>query len=537
VMTQAPADRDPEAPADVLADAARARGELERFFALSLDMLCVANFDGCFTRVNPAFERVLGYSRGELLREPFMSFVHPEDHHATLGEFESILSGSETRAFENRYRCADGGYRWLQWSSITDRDAGLVYAVARDVTEAKHAEKKLRVLLGEQAALRRVATVVAREGEHAEVFAVVAEEVGQLLGADGAGLVRYEPDGHGVVVGTWSRAGAHPVAPGSTVELDSETGVGLVYRTGQAGRCEHFEGGEGSMAQQLKQFGFRSSIAAPIHVEGRMWGALGVATTGDDPLPEHAEWRLGRFTELVAQALANADAREQLAASRARLVEAGDAERRRLERNLHDGAQQRLVALSLLVRHARSRLPADPDDARRLLDTAGDELAAGLEDLRELARGIHPAVLSDRGLAAALEEVAQRAPFPVQVASVPAERLPESVEVAAYYLVSEALTNTAKYAEASSATLSISRVDERVVIEVGDDGIGGADLAHGSGLRGLDDRLGALGGRLEIDSPRGEGTTIRATIPVRSDLAQGAAVDRPLGPGDVRAQR
>jgi len=515
VMTQAPADRDPEAAADVLADAARARGELERFFALSLDMLCVANFDGFFTRVNPAFERVLGYSREELLGKPFMSFVHPEDHDATPGEFESILGGGETRAFENRYRRADGSYRWLQWSSITDRDAGLIYAVARDVTEAKHAEKKLRVLFGEQAALRRVATVVACEGEHAEVFAV-AEEVGQLLGADGAGLVRYEPDGHAVVVGSWSRSGAHPVAPGSIVELDSETGVGLVYRTGQAGRCDHFEGGEGSMAHRLKEFGFRSSIAAPIHVEGRMWGALGVATTGDDPLPEHAEWRLGRFTELVAQALANADAREQLAASRARLVEAGDAERRRLERNLHDGAQQRLVALSLLVRHAQSRLPAHPDEARRLLDTAGDELAAGLDDLRELARGIHPALLSDRGLAAALEEVAQRAPFPVRVASVPAERLPESLEVAAYYLVSEALTNTAKYAEASSATLSILRGDERVVIEVGDDGIGGADLTRGSGLRGLDDRIGALGGRLEIDSPRGQGTTIRATIPVRA---------------------
>jgi signal transduction histidine kinase len=216
----------------------------------------------------------------------------------------------------------------------------------------------------------------------------------------------------------------------------------------------------------------------------------------------------------VAQALANADAREQLAASRARLVEAADAERRRLERNLHDGAQQRLVALSLLVRQAESRLPGHPDDARELLGTAGEELAAGLEDLRELARGIHPAVLSQRGLPAALNEVAERAPFRVEVASVPAERLPESVEVAAYYLVSEALTNTAKYAQASSARLAISRVDDRVIVEVGDDGVGGADLARGSGLRGLDDRIGALGGRLVIDSPEGRGTTIRATIPV-----------------------
>ena len=509
------ADRDPEAPSDLIADAARARDELERFFALSLDMLCVADSGGIFTRVNPAFERALGYARDELVGAPFMSFVHPEDHDATLAEFESILTGRETRAFENRYRRADGGYRWLQWSSITDREAGLIFAVARDVTDAKHAEKKLRMLLGEQAALRRVATVVAREGEHAEVFAVVAEEVAQLLGADGAGLVRYEPDGHGVVVGTWTRSGAHPVETGTVVELESETAAGLVYRTGQAGRCEHFEGGEGSMAQMLDRFGFRSSIGAPIRVEGRMWGALAVATTGDEPFPEHTEWRLGRFTELVAQALANADAREQLAASRARLVEAGDAERRRLERNLHDGAQQRLVSLSLLVRHAQGRLPEHPHDARRLLDTASQELAAGLEDLRELARGIHPAMLSERGLAAALEEVAQRAPFPVDVTDVPAERLPESVEVAAYYLVSEALTNAAKYAQASSAKLAVSRTEERVVVEVGDDGIGGADLAGGSGLRGLDDRSRALRGRLEIDSPPGGGTTIRATIPVR----------------------
>ena len=503
------------APSDVLADAARARDELERFFALSLDMLCVANFDGVFTRVNPAFEQALGYSHDEVVGARFMGYVHPEDHDATLGEFESILSGGETRAFENRYRRADGSYRWLQWSSTTDREAGLIYAAARDVTEGKHAEKKLRVLLSEQAALRRVATIVAREGEHAEVFTVVAEEVAQMLGADGAGVVRYEPDGHGLVVGTWTRSGPHPVVTGSVVDLESETAAGLVYRTGQAARCEHFAGAEGSMGRMLEQFGFRSSIGAPIHVEGRMWGALAVATTDDKPLPEHAEWRLGRFTELVAQALANADAREQLAASRARLVEAGDAERRRLERNLHDGAQQRLVSLSLLVRHAQARLPEHPDDARRLLDTAGDELAAGLADLRELARGIHPAVLSDRGLAAAVHELGTRAPFSVHVMSVPADRLPESVEVAAYYLVSEALTNTAKYAEASSASITISRTDGRVVVEVGDDGIGGADLTGGSGLRGLDDRIAALGGYLEIDSPRGEGTTIRATIPVR----------------------
>jgi signal transduction histidine kinase len=198
-------------------------------------------------------------------------------------------------------------------------------------------------------------------------------------------------------------------------------------------------------------------------------------------------------------------------------VQASDAERRRLERNLHDGAQQRLIALSLTLRHAQSRIAANPDAARGLLDTAGDELAAALTDLRELANGIHPGVLSERGLADGLTAVAQRAPFPVEIASVPAERLPESVEIATYYLVSEALTNSAKYAQASVASVAVSRVGDRAVIEITDDGIGGADLTKGSGLRGLGDRIGALGGRLAIDSPSGRGTTIRATIPLRPE--------------------
>jgi signal transduction histidine kinase len=198
---------------------------------------------------------------------------------------------------------------------------------------------------------------------------------------------------------------------------------------------------------------------------------------------------------------------------RARLVEASDAERRRLERNLHDGAQQRLLALSLKLRLAQARVAADPNEAQRLLDNAGEELAAALAELRELARGIHPAVLSERGLAAALAGVVQRAPVPVEIEALPDQRLPESVEVAAYYLVSEALTNVAKYASASAAKVEVSRVGDRAIVEVADDGIGGADLTRGSGLRGLADRIGALGGELVVESRQGAGTIIRATIP------------------------
>jgi signal transduction histidine kinase len=243
-----------------------------------------------------------------------------------------------------------------------------------------------------------------------------------------------------------------------------------------------------------------------------VWGALAVAVR-EPPLAEGSEQRLARFSELVAQALANADARDQLAASRARLVEASDTERRRLERNLHDGAQQRLLALSLTMRLVQRRLDRDSHEAHGLLDTAVAELLEALSELRDLARGIHPAVLSERGLAAALQGVAQRAPLPVEIEEVPDQRLPESVEVAAYYVISEALANVAKYAHASTATITVRRSDARVIVEVTDDGIGGADLTRGSGLRGLADRIGALGGRLVVNSPPSAGTTIRATIP------------------------
>jgi signal transduction histidine kinase len=205
---------------------------------------------------------------------------------------------------------------------------------------------------------------------------------------------------------------------------------------------------------------------------------------------------------------------EELAASRARIVAAGDVERRRLERNLHDGAQQRLVALSLSLRLALQRLDSDPAAARDALAEAGDELAVALDELRELARGLHPAVLTERGLRAAVEALADRVPAPVDLADIPDERLPEPVEAAAYYLIAEALTNVTKYADATAVRIRLAASDASVVVEVSDDGVGGADPATGSGLRGLADRVEALGGSLEVTSPAGAGTTLRAEVPV-----------------------
>ena len=203
----------------------------------------------------------------------------------------------------------------------------------------------------------------------------------------------------------------------------------------------------------------------------------------------------------------------ELAASRARIVTAGDVERRRLERNLHDGAQQRLVALSLSLRIALMKLDADPTAARAALASADDELALALDELRELARGLHPAVLSDRGLRVAVESLADRMPISVEIAELPDERLPEPVEAAAYYLIAEALTNVTKYAQASKVLVRVAASDESLLVEVSDDGVGGADPASGSGLRGLADRVEALGGSLEVVSPAGAGTSLRAEIP------------------------
>ena len=496
--------------ADALERALRAEDELERFFELSIDMLCVASFEGYFTRVNPAFERVLGYGAEEIMREPYLSFVHPEDRQATLAELEALARGAGTVSFENRYRTRDGEYLWLQWTSIPDVEHRSVYAVARDVTDAKAAEAELRTLVAAQSALRRVATLVAREGSHSEVFELVTEEVGRLLDVESASIVRFHGDETGLVIGGWSDPDAPRLPPGSAVPLTGETASGLVYRTAAAARVD----AGGSLAPSLQQLGFRSAVGAPIHLEGQLWGAVVASTASERAFADDAEKRLSDFAELVAQALANADARDELAASRARIVEASDAERRRLERNLHDGAQQRLVTLALTLRLAEARVVSDPDAARAMLAGAREELSCALAELRELAHGLHPGVLSEHGLRPALDAAAERAALPVEIAAVPDERLPEPVEVAAYYLVSEALTNVAKYAEASSARVSVSRDDGRVVVEVADDGVGGADVGAGSGLRGLADRVGALNGTLTVESPRGRGTRIRAEIPV-----------------------
>ncbi len=386
--------------------------------------------------------------------------------------------------------------------------------LAAVTAERVRAEEAQRALAGEQAALRRVATLVAGEASPGRVFEQVTEEVGRLLGLPGANVMQYDGERMATVVGAWSQTGKPRFPVGETFGVDGDTAVARVVRSGGPARVERYDAATGTLAATVLSAGYRSAVAAPVNVGGRIWGVLVAVSTSEEPLPDGLEQRLCDFADLVAQALANADAYEKLAASRARLVEVGDAERRRLERNLHDGAQKRLVSDALGLNMVSARLESDPKSAQEMLANAQADLAKGLDELRELARGIHPVVLTDRGLGAALDALVARAPLPVEIETLPDERLAAPIEAAAYYVVAESVTNVAKYAHASSATVSIARTNGAATVTVSDDGIGGADPAAGSGLRGLAARVEALNGRLEIDSPRGGGTRIRAEIPL-----------------------
>jgi signal transduction histidine kinase len=386
--------------------------------------------------------------------------------------------------------------------------------LAAVTAERVRAEAAQRALAGEQAALRRVATLVAGEASPGRVFERVTEEVGRLIGLPGVNVMHYDGERTATVVGAWSEHGKPRFPVGETFNVDGDTAVARVVKSGEPARVERYDAATGTLAATVHSAGYRSAVAAPVNVGGGIWGVLVAVSTSDEALPDGLEQRLCDFADLVAQALANADAYEKLAASRARLVEVGDAERRRLERNLHDGAQQRLVSVAVGLNMVAARIESDPQAARDMLTNAQADLARGLDELRELARGIHPVVLTERGLGAALDALAARAPLPIEIESLPDERLSAPIEAAAYYVVAESVTNVAKYAHASSATVSIARSNGAATVIVSDDGIGGADPALGSGLRGLAARVEALNGRLEIDSPRGGGTRIRADIPL-----------------------
>jgi PAS domain S-box-containing protein len=641
----------------------RAERELTGFFDLSVDLLCIAGADGYLTRVNPAFERALGYTSEELLSQPLLAFIHPDDQERTSEAIDHLRRTGAIIDFENRYVSSDGSVRWLQWSCRRVPEEGPTYAVGRDVTESRQASN-------EQAALRRVATLVAEGAGPPETFTAVATELGQLVGADLTVVLRLATDDAVTIVGGWT-ASTLEVPIGRRFTLVG-TGVGVaIARTRRAARTERFDGPPGSMPAFFRGLGMQAGVGAPITVDGRLWGVIvavartpaalgagsedrvaaftelvvtavanaqarvelrshadeqaalrrvatlvardapveevfaavveevgrllradaallcrfdmrGLTTTAwnwsaagaqvqkepsappgpevaslvyesahavrldqgtlreadlrsavgapivvadrvsgaivafgrAEPLPQDAEERLAAFTGLVATAIANAAMRAELRASRARIVASADETRQRIERDLHDGAQQQLVSLALKLRAAQSAVPPDLGELATDLDRVAAGLQAALDELQEYARGIHPAILAKGGLGAALRTVARRSAVPVELSMQTIGRLPESIEVAAYYVVSEALANAAKHAHASRVFVDAG-VDGGVMrVRVRDDGIGGAGLGQGSGLVGLKDRVEALGGTIAVESPIGVGTTIDVSIPL-----------------------
>jgi PAS domain S-box-containing protein len=649
--------------------------ETERIFEMSLDLLCVIGFDGRFKRVNPAFERTLGYSREALASRPEFDFAHPDDLESWRQILSALRRGEQVGQFENRNICSDGSVRWLEWSARAVPEEGLIYAVARDITESRRAAE-------EQAALRRVATLVARGGTPSAVLGIVAEEAGRLISTDIAMIARYGPgasatgvvgwrrDGKSVALGTDVKLGGrnvaslvfsqgHParvdsyeaasgevarwaqgtgirssvgvpirvegqlwgvmtvslereevlppdtedrllgftdlaataianaeareelhhvaaeqtglrrvatlvargVAPtvvftavaaevatvlpgvdlalvgrytpdrsiefvggwsglgeadwvGKTVSIGGHNVTTAVFETGQPARVDHLQDDATAVTAVARESGARSSAGAPINVEGQLWGVMTVAAVQEDRLPPGIEHELAGFTELVATAIANTQAREELAASRARLVTAADESRRRIVRDLHDGAQHGLVQTIITLNLAqRAQDRGESKQARALFGEALGHAEHANTDLRELAQGILPSVLARGGLAASVEELTERLRLPISV-QVARDRFSPEIEASAYFVVAEALTNLAKHSRARSGAVAAWIEDKQLHVDISDDGVGGA-RPDGGGLRGLADRVAALGGQVRIDSPPGRGTHVTATLPLK----------------------
>jgi signal transduction histidine kinase len=366
-------------------------------------------------------------------------------------------------------------------------------------------------LAAEQAAVRRVATLVARGVPQGELFGAVTEEVGRLLGTDVAGMIRYETDATVTPVAAWAAAGDHPPLPDRWPTEEGDP-TWLIAETRRAARIDDWNGVPGPISAFIRAIGVSSSVGAPILVEGRLWGDLTVHTKQSQPLPTDTESRLASFTELVATAISNTEARTEVAASRARIVAATDEERRRVVRDLHDGAQQRLVHTIITLRLAQRALQNEQDNVPALLSEALGHAEQATVELRELAHGILPAALTHGGLRDGVDALASRMPVPVEI-DVSVGRLPTAVEATAYFVVAEALTNVAKHARAGRAEVTARIEDNTLAVHVRDDGIGGA-RPDGTGLVGLADRLAALDGQLRVESPTDGGTTIAAAIPL-----------------------
>jgi PAS domain S-box-containing protein len=519
------AARDREA---INAELEASRRELERFFDLTSDLFFISD-ETHVRRLNPASERIFGFTTTELQARPYSEFIHPDDRNRTRSLVEALTRNGGAAQFENRCVRSDGAVRWLEWSVVAAN--GLLYGAARDVTDRRREQDRLReaqrmveashaevsALAEQQAALRRVATLVARGVDPAQVYPAAVAELSRGLGIDNVALLRYESGEALVLLAARDESGLTKMPIGERIPLDGYNVLAMILDTNAPARINSFDGATGPTAERIRRLGLRSAVGAPIIIDGRVWGALVIGSSQAEPLPPETEARIGDFADLVATAISNAETHAELTASRARIVTAGDQARRRFERDLHDGAQQRIVSLGLELRGVEASIPAEHQHLRDQLSKVVDGLVGVSTELQELSRGIHPAILSKGGLGPAIKTLARRSAVPVELDLKVDRRLPESVKVAAYYVVAEALTNAAKHAQASEVKVSAVAGDVELHLIISDDGIGGAVAGAGSGLIGLKDRVEALEGRLGICSATGIGTTLDVVIPLQCE--------------------
>jgi PAS domain S-box-containing protein len=492
--------------------------------------VCVLGRDGRILFFNDACERSTGFARHEVIGRDARDFVIPPEERSAFGDVLAyVWSTGLSSPQVGHWLAKDGSRRLIAWSNkpVLDDGGTVEYLVTSGLDLTEHAGEsgngdalsgdrdaklvEIGRLAQEQRALRRVATLVASEATPEQVFAAVSEECARVLEVSASAVFRYEGNDTATVVGRHARDGVGAFPLGSRILATAETTIGRILESGRPERIDDYYAVSGDTAKTMQQAGYRSTVSAPILVSGLLWGAVAVSST--EILPADSESRLGAFCELVSLAVASAQAREDLRRSRARLVRMGDEQRRKFERNLHDGAQQRLVALALTLRLARSKISTAPDEADGMLAQATAELDDALSELRELARGLHPVLLTDRGLRHALLRLADRAAVPVEL-DVPDQRFPEDVEATAYYIATEALANVTKHAEATSARVTVTSDGTAVRIEITDDGKGGADPAEGTGILGLRDRAEAAGGSLVVISRPGIGTVVTGVLPL-----------------------
>jgi PAS domain S-box-containing protein len=490
-------------------------------------LVCVLDSGGSILLFNDACERTTGYSRAEVIGRDAREFViPPEEAEAFADVLAYIWRTGLSSPQVGHWTTKDGGRRLIAWSNrlmpAVDGDGSYLVTTGIDLTESAEqtegalsgdVEAKLAEvgrLAQEQRALRRVATLVASEATPERVFMAVSEETARVLEVNASAVFRYEGDDTATVLGRHDRDAVGIFSVGDRIFADDNTAIGRARDSGLPARIHDYFELDTDVARTMREVGYRSSVAAPIFVSGIPWGAIAIAA--QEPLPADSEARLMGFCELVSLAVASAQAREDLQSSRARLVKTGDEQRRKLERNLHDGAQQRLVSLALTLRLARTKLGSDPASLESILAGAAKELDLALEELRELARGLHPAALTEQGLAPAVRALGERLPIDVVVDDLH-ERLPDYLEATAYYICSEALTNVAKHAQATCAHVTFHREPGVLRFEITDDGRGGAD-GRGSGILGLRDRAESAAGTLFVISPPGKGTVVTATLPL-----------------------